>query len=296
MLLTADLGYMALEPFSDRFPDRFFNVGVAEQNMAGLATGLAEAGYIPFIYSIATFVTLRPYEFLRNGPIQHKLPVRIVGVGGGVEYATNGLSHYSLEDLAVMRAQPGLKIIVPADAAHLKSALLCSWHYDGPIYYRLGKDEKKLIPALAGQFEPKGVQILRAGSDILFLAVGPIVGEVLIAADLLNAEGISAAVVLVSVISPPPLGELAAVIRNYKHALSIEVHYATGGLGSLVCEAVAEFGLVCKVTRLGVPWELVGKVGSQSFLENKFGLSGAKISATVSSIFRETHFQTTLID
>src|SRR6266566_4068220 len=107
LLLTADLGYMALEPFSERFPDRFLNVGVAEQNMVGLATGLAEAGFLPFVYSIVTFATLRPYEFIRNGPVMQQLPVRIVGVGGGLEYGNNGLSHYGLEDVALMRVQPG---------------------------------------------------------------------------------------------------------------------------------------------------------------------------------------------
>ena len=100
LLLTGDLGYMALEPFSEKYPDRFFNVGVAEQNMVGLATGLAEAGFIPFVYSIVPFAVLRPYEFIRNGPIQHQLPVRIVGVGGGMDYGNNGLSHYGLEDVA----------------------------------------------------------------------------------------------------------------------------------------------------------------------------------------------------
>src|SRR6516165_4613432 len=106
LLLTGDLGYMALEPFADKYPQRFFNVGVAEQNMVGLATGLAEAGFIPFVYSIVPFAALRPYEFIRNGPIQHQLPVRIVGVGAGREYGSNGLSHYGLEDIAVMRTQP----------------------------------------------------------------------------------------------------------------------------------------------------------------------------------------------
>src|SRR6266516_2483950 len=103
VLLTGDLGYMALEPFADAFPDRFFNVGVAEQNMIGLATGLAEAGFIPFAYSIATFATMRPYEFLRDGPILHELPVRLVGVGGGLDYGHNGVTHYALEDVALMR-------------------------------------------------------------------------------------------------------------------------------------------------------------------------------------------------
>src|SRR5438093_13706937 len=94
VLLTADLGFMALEPFADAFPERFFNVGVAEQNMVGAATGLAEAGFIPFVYSIVTFAVLRPFEFIRNGPVAHQLPVRIVSVGGGFEYGYNGISQY----------------------------------------------------------------------------------------------------------------------------------------------------------------------------------------------------------
>src|SRR5579872_6006431 len=98
ILLTADLGYNALEPFVQQFPNRYINVGVAEQNMIGIATGLAEAGFIPFVYSIVTFATLRPYEFIRNGPVLHRLPVRIVGVGTGFEYSHNGASHYGLED------------------------------------------------------------------------------------------------------------------------------------------------------------------------------------------------------
>src|SRR5438477_3970004 len=110
MLLTGDLGYLALEPFSERFPDRFFNVGVAEQNMVGIATGLAEAGFIPFVYSIVTFATLRAYEFIRNGPILHRLPVRIFGIGGGFEYGSGGPTHYGLEDVAVMRTQPGISV------------------------------------------------------------------------------------------------------------------------------------------------------------------------------------------
>src|SRR5260221_14312183 len=103
VLLTGDLGFMALEPFADAFPDRFYNAGVAEQNMVGLATGLAEAGFVPFVYSIVTFATLRPYEFIRNGPIAHQLRVRIVGIGGGFEYGAAGHSHPGLQDVGVMR-------------------------------------------------------------------------------------------------------------------------------------------------------------------------------------------------
>ena len=152
LLLTGDLGYSVLEPFRDRFPDRFLNAGVAEQNMVGVATGLADAGYVPFVYSIATFASMRPYEFLRDGPILHGLPVRIVGVGGGFEYGHAGPTHYALEDVAIMRTQPGLTCIAPADHQQARSALLATRDVPGPIYYRLGKDDRTTVPGLDGRF------------------------------------------------------------------------------------------------------------------------------------------------
>src|SRR5262245_32799658 len=115
VLMTGDIGFMVLDAFVSRHPDRFFNAGVAEQNMMGLATGLAEAGFIPFVYSIIPFAVLRPYEFVRNGPVLHGLPVRIVGVGAGVEYGQHGFSHYGLEDIAVTRTHPNLAVLAPAD-------------------------------------------------------------------------------------------------------------------------------------------------------------------------------------
>ncbi|MEM7588028.1 MAG: 1-deoxy-D-xylulose-5-phosphate synthase, partial [Acidobacteriota bacterium] len=142
MLLTGDLGYTVVEPFAEKFPQRFLNVGVAEQNMIGLATGLAEAGFLPFVYSIITFAILRPYEFIRNGPVLHGLPVRIVGVGGGYEYGHGGPTHHGLEELAVSRALPGLNIVAPADFEQTRSALRATWDRPGPIFYRLGKDDR----------------------------------------------------------------------------------------------------------------------------------------------------------
>src|SRR3954468_8868154 len=145
LLLTGDLGFMALEPFSERHPKRFFNAGVAEQNMVGLATGLAAVGFIPFVYSIATFASLRPYEFIRNGPILHQLPVRIVGVGGGFEYGTAGPTHHGLEDIGVMRLQPGLTVVAPADHLQAREVFMQTWNLPGPVYYRIGKDDKTVI-------------------------------------------------------------------------------------------------------------------------------------------------------
>ncbi|MFN8061529.1 MAG: hypothetical protein U0Q12_20385 [Vicinamibacterales bacterium] len=142
MLLTGDLGYTVVEPFAHRFPDRFVNVGVAEQNMVGIATGLAEAGFLPFVYSIAPFAVLRPFEFIRNGPVLHQLPVRIVGVGGGFEYGTAGPTHHAIEDVAVLRSQTGIAVICPADHEQAVEALRQTHRQAGPVYYRLGKADE----------------------------------------------------------------------------------------------------------------------------------------------------------
>lgn len=172
MLLTGDLGYMALEPFAEWHPDRFINVGVAEQNMVGIATGLAEAGFVPFVYSIVTFATLRPYEFIRNGPVLHRLPVRIVGIGGGFEYGHAGPTHHGTEDVGVMRTLPGITVLAPADHRQTRTAIEATWDIPGPIYYRLGKDDKTVVPGLNGRFELGRAEMIRTGRDVLLVTMG----------------------------------------------------------------------------------------------------------------------------
>lgn len=271
-LLTGDLGYMALDPFFDRFPERFINVGVAEQNMIGIATGLAESGLIPFCYSIVTFASLRPYEFIRNGPVLHQLPVRIVGVGGGVEYGHNGLTHYGLEDVAVMRAQPALTVLVPADAAQTASILERTYDLAGPIYYRLGKDDRAQVQGLNGQFEIGQLQVIRSGSQIALLSMGAISEEAASAASELESRGISCAHAIVASINPRPT-DLAQFLGNFSEVLTVEAHYASGGLFSLVAETVAENGLRCKVNKLAINQMPDGITGSQAYLHQKFGIS-----------------------
>ena len=249
LLLTGDLGFMALEPFADAHPTRFFNVGVAEQNMIGLATGLAEGGAIPFVYSIVTFALLRPYEFIRNGPIQHRLPVRIVGVGGGFEYGSAGASHHGLEDIAVARAQPELTVIAPADHQQARTALLATWDLPGPVYYRLGKDDVTTVPELNGHFELGRAQMLRRGTDLVILTMGSVAVEAARAADLLAARGISATVMVLASINPAPSDDVVDALADAHVALTVEAHYRNGGLGSLVSEIVAERALPCRVVR-----------------------------------------------
>lgn len=281
LLLTADLGFMALEPFSDKFPDRFFNVGVAEQNMVGLATGLAEAGFLPFVYSIVTFATLRTYEFIRNGPILHQFPVRIAGIGGGFEYGSAGPTHHGLEDIGVMRVQPGLTVIAPADARQTRSALLATWDLPGPIYYRLGKDDKTVVPGLDGQFELGRAQVIREGRDLLIVSMGAISAEAVQAAQLLAARGIQATVVVVASVNPAPVDDLAVLLAQFPVAMTVEAHYINGGVGSLVSEIVAEQGINCRVVRSGVRTTPNGLSGSQNALHQMHNLTAPALAETV---------------
>jgi transketolase len=285
LLLTGDLGYMALEPFSTRFPSRFFNVGVAEQNMVGVATGLAEAGYIPFVYSIVTFATLRAYEFIRNGPVFHRLPVRIVGVGGGFEYGPAGPSHHGLEDVGVMRLQPALTVISPADHEQARTALLRSWNLPGPVYFRIGKDDKTTVPGLRGEFELGRAQVVREGSDVLVIAMGAVASEAARAVDELARRGIDATLLVVASLNPPPADDLARALSRFPVAMTVEAHYVVGGIGSLVCEIAAERGISCRVVRRGVRDSPDGLTGSQAYLHKAHGLSPeALIDAAIQAV------------
>jgi len=280
VLLTGDLGFAALEPFIERFPDRFFNAGVAEQNMVGVATGLAEAGFTPYVYSISTFASMRPYEFIRNGPVLHGLPVRVVGIGEGVDYGHNGMTHYALEDIALMRAQPGLALIAPADSAQVRPALQAVQDLPGPAYIRLSK-QSFAVPGLGDEFELGRAQLLSAGEDAVIVAAGGTVATAVSCAELLAEHGVSAGVLAVACISPPPVRDLIAALSGVPLALSLEAHYVTGGVGSLVAEVIAEHGLSCRLIRAGVESPLVGMSGTREYMHEQLGLSAERIAATL---------------
>jgi len=273
LLLTGDLGFTVVEPFADRFPGRFFNVGVAEQNLVGLATGLSESGLLPFVYSIATFVVMRAYEFIRNGPLAHGLPVRIIGVGGGFEYSYAGVTHYGVDDIGVMRVQPGLRIIAPADHEQAASALKATWQIAEPIYYRLGKDDVNAVPGLNGRFELDRAQTLGSGDDLLVLALGSVARQAAEAVGRLAAQGVSAGLIVVDTVNPPPVDQLRRALGAVPVAMTVEAHYLIGGLGSLVSEIVAEHGLRCRVVRCGVGTMPVGRIGSDACMSAQYGLS-----------------------
>lgn len=281
VLLTGDLGFMVIEPFVEQFPERFFNVGVAEQNLVGIATGLAEAGFIPFAYSIVNFAVFRPYEFIRNGPILHQLPVRLIGIGGGLEYSNNGATHWGLEDLGVLRVQPGIQIIVPADSNQARTAIMSTWNLPGPIYYRLGKNDLTVIPNLNGKFELDRLQMISEGSDILFLTTGSVALEVTAATEDLLSQGVNAGIGIISSLNPAPVAELVFQLKKFPLVITVEAHFINGGLGSLVAEIIAENQIKTRLVRCGVDVIPDGISGSQKYMYQKYGISREALVKTV---------------
>lgn len=285
VLLTGDLGYTVLEPFADRFPDRFFNVGVAEQNMLGLATGLAAGGFTPYAYSIATFASMRPYEFFRNGAVLHQLPVRVVGVGAGVDYGHNGVTHYALEDVAIMRAQPDLAVVAPADPDQARAAVRATADLPGPMYLRLGKDNVP-IPELDGRFRLGRAELIGTGLDLAIVTYGGITVEALDAARLLAEQGVKATVAVVASLAPAPVEDLVALLGQVPVAVTLESHYVVGGVGSLVAEIVADHGLGCRVLRCGIRSMPRGTTGGSAYLLEQHGLSGPAVAGAAMEVVR----------
>ncbi len=286
VLLTADLGYCALEPFQQAFPGRYFNVGVAEQNMVGMATGLAEAGWLPFVYSIAPFAALRPYELIRNGPVYHRLPVRVVAMGMGFEYGHAGPSHFCLEDVGVMRSLGAMTVVVPADGAQAASALHATWDRPGPVYYSLGKDGKLSVEGLEGRFDVGRAQTVRRGGDVVLLGMGSVASELVPAAQALEKDGIAATVAVVSSFCPDPGDDVLVLLQEARLAVTVEAHRPSGGLGSFVATVAARNNVDVTVVPLAVDGPLEGSGDSQKGMWRRYGLHAEGIAGTVREALR----------
>lgn len=278
MLLTADLGYNVLDAFQREFPTRFLNVGVAEQNMAGIATGLALTGRRVFIYSIATFATLRCFEQFRNGPALHNLPVCVVGVGAGYAYGNLGPSHFALEDVSAMRALGGVSVVAPADPDQTRAAVRAIARLDGPAYLRLGKGGNPEIPGLEGRFGWNRPEILREGRDLVILGTGAVMPEALAAAERLALKGNQARVAVMAHLPPEPTPELTDLMKGFRGALTVEEGVVTGGLSALVAQTITQNGFPCHLEVAGVRGMLAGAVGSREYMLASQGLDADSLA------------------
>lgn len=280
-LIIGDLGFSIVEPFAKEFPDRFLNAGVAEQNMIGMATGwsLAENKII-FVYSIANFPTLRCLEQIRNDVCYHKANVKIVSVGGGLAYGSAGFSHHATEDLAIMRAMPGMIVTAPADANETHTVVQLAIDTSGPFFIRIGKNNEPLIREDACSFEIGEPILYRKEGNILLISTGTLVNEVIQAAALLEERNLKTAVIGIPVLKPLDKENLKEILRGKKTVVTIEEHSAFGGLGSVISEIIADNNLNIPLHRIYLN-EFIDHVGSLHDLLRFYGIDKEGIVSKV---------------
>lgn len=276
-LLTGDLGYSVLEPYHRDFAARYVNVGVAEQNLAGIAAGLASCGKIVFTYSIANFPTLRCVEQIRNDIVYNEQPVKIVSVGGGFAYGPQGYTHHGLEELAVLRTLPGMTVVAPADPVETDLATRALAQSPGPAYLRLGKAREPVIHQTTPDFAIGRAIRMRDGRDVTLISTGAMLGPALAAADALagaQASGdgpLHARVLSMHTLKPLDADAVLAAARETRAIITVEEHSVIGGLGSAVAEVLAEAGAAVPLRRWGAPDRLLHAVGSQAYLRGLCG-------------------------
>ncbi|MEG4325013.1 transketolase C-terminal domain-containing protein [Microcoleus sp. herbarium5] len=271
-LLCGDLGYSVLEGFYSRFPNRFVNVGVAEQNMTGIAAGLALSGKVVFIYSIANFPVMRCLEQIRNDVCYHNLNVKIVTVGGGLTYGSLGYTHHGVEDIAVMRVLPNMTVIAPGDPVEARLATKAILNTPGPCYLRLGKAGEPVVHHVEPEFQVGKAISLQLGSDLTLIGTGGMLQSVVLAAEKLASQGYSVQVLSMPTIYPLDEAAILQAAAKTGKIISVEEH-GIGGLGSAVAEVLALGEIPVKFRALRLQREAVKVAGSQIALRSRMGLS-----------------------
>lgn len=257
-LITGDLGFSVLEPFAGEFPDQFVNAGVAEQNMTGVAAGIAMCGKVVFTYSIANFPTLRCLEQIRNDACYHNLNVKIVAVGGGLTYGAHGYTHHAVEDLGIMRLLPNMMVLAPADPVETRLATAEAVRHQGPCYLRLGKARESVLHASEPAWRTGQPIVVQEGEDIAILSSGGTLKIAIDAAARLVDEGIHAGVISVPFLNPVDRESFESLLTSYHAIVTVEEH-GPGGLGTLAAELAADCPRAARISpvRLGSSPQLV---------------------------------------
>ncbi|WP_153556606.1 transketolase family protein [Roseimaritima sediminicola] len=277
VLITGDLGFGVLTEFAERFPKQFINAGVAEQNMTGIAAGMALEGYKVYTYSIANFVFMRCLEQIRNDAAYHDANVNVVSVGGGFSYGALGISHHATEDLAIMRSQPNVSVFCPSDLDETRWVTEVSAKTKGVSYLRLDKskadDAAPLGPLAVGQARPRS-----SGRDITFVTAGGILQDVCIAADRLRSDGYDVGVISMPTIKPFDHSTIQKLAGECRAVITVEEHNVVGGLGSAVAESLMASPRRPEIFRsIGLQDQFSSVVGSQAYLRTHYGIDAQGI-------------------
>jgi transketolase len=287
VLLSGDIGNRLFDTFKQSFPARFFNCGVAEANMVGVAAGLGLSGMRPVTYTITPFTTARCFEQIRLDICYHEVPAVITAVGAGLAYASLGPTHHSLEDIGTLRTLPGLTILCPGDAMEVRAALRAALKHDGPVYLRLGKKKEPVVHKDVPEFTIGKALVLREGSDVCLLSTGNILPNVVAAAEQLRQKGVSCRVASVHTVKPLDLELLGDAFDRFKVVATVEEHGLIGGLGGAVAEWLADHGPArARLLRFGTRDAFIHEAGNQTYARAQAGLSADGIAHRTLDFFR----------
>jgi len=284
-LVCGDLGYTVLEAFAQRFPERYLNAGVAEQNMTGVAAGLALSGKTVFTYSIANFPVMRCLEQIRDDVCYHHLNVKIVAVGGGLAYASHGYTHHAVEDIAVMSALPNIAVIAPGDPVEARAVTRVIASRDGPAYLRLGKAGEPVLHSTALTLDYGKAIVLREGRDLTLISIGGMLANTMDAANQLAVAGYSVRVMSMPFAVPLDEDAIRDAVMSTGVILTIEEH-SQGGLGTLVGECIARLGRAATFVPLRLGRLPIKTAGTQEQLKACQGLSPEGIARSAESAFQ----------
>lgn len=281
VLITGDLGFGVLKPYWEAVPDQFFNAGIAEQSMTGIAAGMALEGKTVFTYSIGNFPTLRCYEQIRNDCAYHNANVKVICVGGGFVYGSLGMSHHATEDISAMRALPDVTVLAPADADEAEAAVRAMYASPGTFYLRLGRGGEPMVREKLNGFElGKAIPVFE-GEQVAIFSTGAIFDEVRGAIDLLKAEGINPAAYTFPTVKPIDAETILSAAQKYDVIVTVEENNIVGGFGSAVAEVLCANCTHAKLIRVGLEDTYSSIVGTQKYLRDHYGLSAEKIAQRV---------------
>lgn len=287
IVLSADLATLTgLERFKTKYPEKFYNIGIAEQNMIGISAGLAKEGYVVFATTYANFITMRSYEQVRMNLGYMKFNVKLIGTGAGVSMGSSGNSHYGIEDIALMRAIPNITVVSPADDVEVAKSIFAAAKFEGPMYIRLtGPMNNPIVYKEDYNFEIGKAITLREGKDLTIIATGSMVYESIMAADILEKQGLSVSVMNMHTIKPLDLDAINKAINTTNLIVTVEEHSKIGGLGSAVAEYKSTLKTLVPQLFIGLP-DNFGKVAEYRYLLDKYGLTSQKIADKISSYYK----------
>ena len=289
VLLSGDIGNRMFDEYKGKFPNRFYNCGVAEANMMGVAAGMAMCGLRPIVYTIVPFVTTRCLEQIRVDVCYHNVPVTIVGVGGGLSYASLGATHHSCEDIAFLRVLPNMTVVCPGDSCEVRLGLRSALAQDGPLYLRIGKKGEPVVHGADPEFQlGKGI-VVRDGHEVALLSTGNMLPVTVWAAEELERQGCSTSVISMHTVKPLDIELLSRVFSRFKLVVTVEEHSILGGLGGAVAEWKADQPqTTARLLRLGTADAFLHEAGDQGHARRHFGLDADSIVRSVLSQLRRT--------